>query len=250
MQAMRYVLGNWKMNLGGKAAREYAEQLTAITVPTGLRVGICPPATALSLVAEIVSSQAIEVGAQNVHWAPSGAFTGELSPAFLTDLGISFALTGHSERRHGFGENSALVAKRCAGASAAGLDVVVCIGETKEERERSATLDVLAEQLDPVMRAVEAAHRHRIILAYEPVWAIGTGIVATAEDIAAAHRFIRDFCSDRWAANIPPILYGGSVTAENFREILQVPNVAGGLIGGASLKFDQFMKLISIAGAA
>jgi triosephosphate isomerase len=247
---MRYVLGNWKMNLGGKAARDYAEQLTAVSIPSGVRVGICPPATAIAVVSEMVRSSSIEVGAQNVHWAPSGAFTGEIAPTFLTELGVKFALAGHSERRHGLGESSALVAKRCAGACAAGLDVVACIGETKEERERFATLDVLAEQLTPIITAVEEGHRSRILLAYEPVWAIGTGVVATANDIAEAHRFIRDFCADRWGTNVPPILYGGSVTAENFEEILRVPNVAGGLIGGASLKLDQFTKLVAIAGAA
>jgi triosephosphate isomerase len=184
-----------------------------------------------------------------VHWAKTGAFTGETSPLFLKELNITFSLVGHSERRTYFGETSETVAMRAEAGLAEGLTVIVCVGETEGERSGGSTEKVLEEQLQPILARLSASHAPRVVIAYEPVWAIGTGKVASLEDIATTHRFIQQ----RWNAqgyDCPPtILYGGSVNPQNFADILALKEVDGALVGGASIKLDQWLELIRIAEA-
>ncbi len=250
MAERHLLIGNWKMNLGPTQAREFASTLAhRIPALTRTDVWVCPPTISLSAVCDELRRSSISVGAQNVHWAKSGAYTGETSPDFLKDIGITFSLLGHSERRTYFGETSETVAMRTESALAEGITAVVCIGETEQERMAGATQKVLQEQLEPVFKRIEATTALRLVLAYEPVWAIGTGKVASLEDIAATHQFIRGLWTNRGYQCQPTILYGGSVNPQNFREILGIKEVDGALVGGASIKLDQWLDLIAIAEA-
>jgi len=237
------------MNLGPDAAGAFADQLRASCVPTnGTEAWVTPSTVALSAVTERLNGSNIRVGAQNVHWAQSGAFTGETSPAFLKELGCTFALVGHSERRHGFCESCDLVARRAEGALKAGLTAVVCVGETKHDRDSSRTEAILTEQLTPVCAILEKEGFSNVVVAYEPVWAIGTGIVATVDEISIAHTFIENFIRSNGKGASPRILYGGSVTPSDFGGIIALKTRVGALVCGASLKVDQFCELVRIAG--
>jgi triosephosphate isomerase len=189
----------------------------------------------------------IKVGTQNVHWESSGAFTGESSAAFAKDLGLSFSLVGHSERRTLFGETSDKVALRMKAAISHNLTPIVCIGETESERSSGRTEAVLQAQLEPIFAQLTLETASLVILAYEPVWAIGTGKVATESEIQATHAYIRQL----WSTHLPncpcTIVYGGSVSPANFSGIVALPGVDGALVGGASIKLDQWLELISIA---
>ncbi len=236
------------MNLGPKEARPFARELKAKACATSRTdVWVTPPTASLEAVASELSGTPIAVGAQNVHWANAGAFTGETSPLFLADLGVKFSLVGHSERRTLFGETSEQVAQRTKNALSAGLTAVVCIGETEAERTSQQTEAVLLEQLTPVLDVVDANSAVRVIVAYEPVWAIGTGKVASLQEIQDAHRFIISTWNSRKLSRPAVVLYGGSVNPGNFSEILRLPEVDGALVGGASIKIDQWLSLISIA---
>ena len=236
------------MNLGPKEARPFARELKAKACATSRTdVWVTPPTASLEAVASELSGTPIAVGAQNVHWANAGAFTGETSPLFLADLGVKFSLVGHSERRTLFGETSEQVAQRTKNALSAGLTAVVCIGETEAERTSQQTEAVLLEQLTPVLDVVDANSAVRVIVAYEPVWAIGTGKVASLQEIQDAHRFIISTWNSRKLSCPAVVLYGGSVNPGNFAEILRLPEVDGALVGGASIKIDQWLSLISIA---
>lgn len=191
----------------------------------------------------------IKVGSQNVHWATSGAFTGETSPLFLQEMGASFSLVGHSERRTYFGETSERVAERMGAALAANIVAVVCIGETESERVSGRTEQVLQDQLAPVFEQLAKGARNDIVLAYEPVWAIGTGRVASIDEIATTHQFIHSLWQGNGFPDQATILYGGSVNPQNFADILALPEVNGALVGGASIKLDQWLRLIEIAEA-
>lgn len=242
------VVGNWKMNLGPTAAATFASQLREKCRPTEkAQAWIAPPFVSLYTVAQQLSGSYLRIGAQNVHWAESGAFTGEISPAFLKELSCTFAIVGHSERRHGLGETCELVAKRTRGAVDAGLTAIVCVGETKHERDHARTEQILSEQLEPVCVLMNGSSLEKIVLAYEPVWAIGTGVVATLEEITRSHSFIREYIRSETSQKCPPILYGGSVTPANFKEIIDLDTVDGALVGGASLKVDLFSELVAIA---
>ena len=236
------------MNLGPTQARAYAKQLKDSITPLGKTdVWVAPATISTAAVAEELKGTALHVGAQNVHWAESGAFTGETSPLFLKELGATFTLTGHSERRQFFGETSETTAQRTQAALKAGLEVIVCIGETESERTGGKTERVLEEQLQPVLSSLTAESARQVVLAYEPVWAIGTGKVASIKDIQETHQHIQKV----WAShNLPGsavILYGGSVNPTNFAEILALTEVHGALVGGASIKLEQWLELIAIA---
>jgi triosephosphate isomerase len=244
------LIGNWKMNLGPREASEFARRLLQQlpkSSPSEIRIWIAPPTISADAVSKELSGSPIRIGLQNVHWGVSGAFTGETSPAFAKDLGITFTLVGHSERRTLFGESSEQTALRMGAAIKEGLIPVVCIGESAEERERGETELVIGRQLEPVFNLLNDATGIEVILAYEPVWAIGTGKVATSDEIASTHAFIRRLWSDKATSTPCEILYGGSVNADNLDKILKIPGVDGALVGGASIKLDQWAKMITIA---
>jgi triosephosphate isomerase len=225
------IAGNWKMFKGPREAQEFFDGFDA---PSGVETVFCPPF--VSLAAAIESGRTIY--AQNVHWEPSGAYTGEVSPEMLRELGVEGALVGHSERRQLFGETDEMVARRARAALEAGLGVIACVGETLEQRESGDTELVLKIQVEAI--AFAAGDHERLVIAYEPVWAIGTGRTATPELAEEAHRFIKDLL-DR------PVLYGGSVKPENAAELLSQPSIDGALVGGASLEPDSFSAICRAA---
>jgi triosephosphate isomerase (TIM) len=241
------IAGNWKMyktiSAGVALAREIAEGLR----PQGPEVVVFPPATAVHAVAQAMKGTAVKVGAQNMHFAREGAFTGEVSPLMLKDAGCTHVLLGHSERRHVFGEDDELVAKKTRAAVDGGLIAVVCVGETLPERESGRTLEVVERQLERALRQLSADEVGRLAVAYEPVWAIGTGQVATPEQAQEVHAFIRKRIAhthgDPVAAAVR-ILYGGSVKPDNIAGLMALGDVDGVLVGGASLAADSFLKIV------
>jgi triosephosphate isomerase len=225
------IAGNWKMFKGPADTRAF---LAAFVPPEGVDVIVCPPFASLAAAVESGRS----VYAQNVHWEPSGAYTGEVSPQMLLELGVGGALVGHSERRQLFGESDEMVARRARSALDAGLGVIACVGETIEQRESGDTELVLKIQVEAI--AFAAGDHPGLVLAYEPVWAIGTGLTATPEQVREAHAFIKDLL-DR------PVLYGGSVKPDNAQELLAQPGIDGALVGGASLDPDSFAAICRVA---
>ena len=221
------VAGNWKMF---KGPAETARFLDELEVPAGVEAVLCPPFTSLAE----ATGRGIAVFAQNVHWAAEGAFTGETSAGMLLELGVEGALVGHSERRQLFGETDETVRLRCEHALAAGLRVIACVGETETERDAGRTAEVLTRQ-------VAAIPRHeKLVIAYEPVWAIGTGKTATPEIAEEAHALIKRLHQTQ-------VLYGGSVKPENAAELLAQPSIDGALVGGASLEPDSFAAICRAA---
>ena len=225
------IAGNWKMFKGPREAEAFLDGFDA---PPGVDVVLCPPF--VSLAAAVGSGRTIY--AQNVHWEASGAYTGEVSPTMLLELGVQGALVGHSERRQLFGDTDEMVARRTRAALDAGLAVIACVGETLEQRESGDTELVLKIQVEAI--AFAAGAHESLVIAYEPVWAIGTGRTATPEMAEEAHGFIRGLL-DR------PVLYGGSVKPENAAELLSLPSVDGALVGGASLEPDSFAAICRAA---
>lgn len=245
-------LANWKMNKLLGEAKAFAEQFVTdfSPHPSGTAdVGIAPPLTSLALLSEAFGNQeGISLGAQNVHWLESGAHTGEVSAEMLKELGASFALCGHSERRQFYGESSQNVARRAKAAIEAGLQAVVCIGETREDFESGLTADVVHQMLESSTSSLTPEHLSSLVIAYEPVWAIGTGLAATPEIAEKVHdqireELIKEFGSE--AASVP-ILYGGSIKPDNIAELISRDNINGGLIGGGSLKPEDFAQIIKI----
>jgi triosephosphate isomerase len=224
------VAGNWKM-FAGPDPHALAQRLEGVA---GVDTIVCPPYTELAACVEA----GLTTYAQNVHWAGEGAYTGEISPPLLLALGVRGSLVGHSERRHHFGESDEGVARRARGALAAGLEVIACVGETQEERDEGDTETVLRIQVDAIRDACGA--HERLVIAYEPVWAIGTGRTATPETAQEAHALIK-------AQLDRPVLYGGSVKPENAAELLEQPDVDGALVGGASLDVDSFASICEAA---
>ena len=248
------VAGNWKMNKNAVEGRELVEALKPLVADiTDAEIVVCPPFTTLSAAVEAARGSNIRVGAQNIHWAPNGAFTGEISADMLKCAGVEYVIIGHSERRQYFGETDATVNQRLKAALAAGLKPIVCIGESLDEREGGRTEAVLSTQLEGGLAGIDAAAMAGIVLAYEPVWAIGTGKTATPEMAEETHAFIRSKLAALFGADTAAkvrIQYGGSMKPENARELVARPDIDGGLIGGAALKADSFAKLIreAIAG--
>ena len=225
------IAGNWKMYKTATETAEFCRELRdALGEVEGGDVAVCPPFTGLAPAVQALADTEIAVAAQNVHWEPEGAYTGEISAPMLVDLGVYGAIVGHSERRQYFGETDEVVGRRAAAALNAGLSVIACVGELEEERERGETEDVLGRQL-----ATIEAHDN-LVVAYEPVWAIGTGKTATPELAQEAHAFVKSLLD-------VPVLYGGSVKPENAAELLGQPDVDGALVGGASLEVDSFVAI-------
>jgi triosephosphate isomerase len=210
-------------------------------------VMIAPPYTALTAVKSVLAGSGVILGAQNVHWEGKGAFTGEISATMLKDVGCTMAIVGHSERRHVFGETDSMINRRLSGAMQFGLVPVLCIGETLEQREADQTMDVLEKQVRSGLAGIEVVDGGEIVVAYEPVWAIGTGKTATESQAQEAHGFIRkllaDICEKNIAAGIR-ILYGGSVKPENIDILMQQKDIDGALVGGAALKAESFERII------
>ncbi|HET6579266.1 MAG TPA: triose-phosphate isomerase [Gemmatimonadales bacterium] len=239
---------NWKMNHGPAAARAFIERFLGLTSPVADRaLWFFPPAVSLAAVGDAVRSRPdIVIGAQNVHWEPRGACTGELSVAMIRETGAAAVLVGHSERRHLFGETDEQVARKTTAALKGGLMPLVCLGETLAEREGGRTEAVILRQLAPVLERVSADDWARLVIAYEPVWAIGTGRTATPDDAAQVHELIRFTIRRRGIPDRVRILYGGSVTTGNVLALLARPEVDGVLVGGASLDADGWAELVGL----
>ena len=215
-----------------------------------VEVVVCPPFTALASVAQLLKGSSIGLGAQDLYWEAQGAYTGEVSPAMLADAGCRYVIIGHSERRTSFGETDETVRKKLAAALKQGLTPIACIGETLAEREANRTVDVLTRQLEGGLKGLSEADARRLVIAYEPVWAIGTGRNATPEQAQDAHRFIRQHLAKRFGAATAEalrILYGGSVNAGNAASLLHQADVDGALVGGASLKAESFAAIVKAA---
>jgi triosephosphate isomerase (TIM) len=227
------IAGNWKMFKGPGETAEFCRELRERSFE-GVDVVVCPPYVSLSVAVQLLAGTEIGVAAQNVHWERNGAFTGEISAAMLNELGVYGAIVGHSERRQYFGETDETAAKRARAALDQGLFVIACVGETEEERERGETEDVLHRQVS----AFEPDEH--LVIAYEPVWAIGTGKTATPDLAQDAHAFVKTLID-------APVLYGGSVKPENASELLAQSDVDGALVGGASLDLDSFTAICQAA---
>ena len=242
------IAGNWKMNGTGPALDEALALAAALKdEPAAARVALCPPATLIERLARAVEGSAVEVGGQDCHAQASGAFTGDVSAAMLADAGAGLVILGHSERRALHGETDAEVAAKVEAALAAGLEPIICIGETLEQREAGEAVAVVQAQVAGSLP--KSLNGKEFAVAYEPVWAIGTGLTPTLEQIEEVHRAVRAAMVDRLgeAARAAPILYGGSVKPSNATEILGTPEVGGALVGGASLKAGDFLGIIRAA---
>ncbi len=247
------VAGNWKMNGSNAANAELVAGIVAgVPSGSGFSLLVCPPFPYLAAVAAQAEGSPVKVGAQNVSEHEKGAFTGEVAPSMLREAGCDYVIVGHSERRALYGETSAQVAAKFVAAQAAGLVPILCVGETLGEREAGTTEAVVDEQLDAVIDAAGIGAFARAVIAYEPVWAIGTGVTATPEQAQDVHRHIRARLSaldEKIAAGVQ-ILYGGSMKGDNAPGLLAQPDIDGGLIGGASLKAADFLAIASAAAQA
>lgn len=242
---MPLIAGNWKMHMGPASAHAFFAGLDVKGVPMDRELLVFPPALSLAgVVADPARDPRVNVGVQNIHWEDQGAFTGEVSAPMAVEAGATFALIGHSERRHVFGETDEEVALKASAARRHGLVPVVCVGETLDQRRADQVEDVILRQLDAVLPAF--AEEGRVVVAYEPVWAIGTGETATPADASAAHATLRsrlvEVLGAARAADVP-LLYGGSVKPDNATELLASPEVDGVLVGGASLDADSFVRI-------
>ncbi|MFZ5632830.1 MAG: triose-phosphate isomerase [Bacillota bacterium] len=244
------IAGNWKMYKTIGEAVEFTGAIKAAALPEGCRVVLCPPFTALSAVAGALRGSRVELGAQNMYPEDEGPFTGEVSPLMLRDAGCRYVILGHSERRQFFGETDRGVNLKIKAALAHQLTPILCVGEVLEEREAGRTERVVAEQLAGSLDGFTAGQAEKLIIAYEPVWAIGTGRTASAGDAQQVNRFIRDFLEDRFGrdcARKVRILYGGSVRPDNAAGLMGQPDIDGALVGGASLDIKSFTGIIHAA---
>ncbi len=240
------IAGNWKMHTSLTEARQLATAIaTACRDIDDRDVMLAPPYTALTTVAEVLADSPVLLAAQNVAWEEKGAFTGEISPVMLREIGCELVIIGHSERRHIFHEDNAMINRRLAGALRFGLTPVLCVGETLEEREQGRTMAVLEEQIRTGLADIPAGSS--LVIAYEPVWAIGTGKTASTAQAQEAHGFIRNLLADmygRQTADTIRILYGGSVKPDNVDDLMAQDDIDGALVGGAALQADSFIRII------
>jgi triosephosphate isomerase len=247
------IAGNWKMYKTIKEAIELSNGIKRELFKLdsqGIDIVLCPPFTALSEVAEVIAESDIALGAQNLYWKDEGAFTGEVSPKMLKETGCAFVIIGHSERRQFFGETNETVNKKIKAALASELTPIVCVGETLKEREAKETFDVLEDHVHNGLDGLNKEDLLKIVIAYEPVWAIGTGKTATPEQAQEVHRYIRDLLGrlyDKETALQIRIQYGGSVKPENISALMQQPDIDGALVGGASLQVASFAEIVKKA---
>jgi len=243
------IAGNWKMFKKSGEARSLIDSLIPLVRGTsGVEIVVAPVFTVLAGVRSALSSSNIHLAAQDCFWEEEGAFTGEISPGMLLDAGCSHVIIGHSERRQYFGETDATVNRKIKAAKTAGLTVLFCIGETLEQRESRQTFAVIERQVVEGLAGIDSGQMARIVIAYEPVWAIGTGKTATDDQAQEVHSFIRTLLNrlyDRSTADATRILYGGSVKPENIKGLMQQPDIDGALVGGASLKPESFAAIVN-----
>ena len=255
MERKKVIAGNWKMNMTASEGAQLIADIRsncdgACGCACAPEVMVFPPFTSIAAVQETAKGTPLVVGAQNVHWAENGAFTGEISAKMLVEMGVTHVIIGHSERRQYFGETDETVNKRVKAALAAGLKVVLCVGETLEEREKGVTEAIIEKQVRWDLDGVTMDQLDNVILAYEPVWAIGTGKTATNEQAQEVHAFIRALIGKAFCpvcAGKLRILYGGSMKPANAAGLLAQPDIDGGLIGGAALKAADFLALVKAA---
>ena len=251
MARRKVIAGNWKMNMTPSPAKAFIEELyPMVKGKHGCDIVVCVPAIDIPAVVKATAGTCIKVGAENVHFAKSGAYTGEISADMLVDAGVKYVVIGHSERRQYFAETDETVNARTKAALEAGLKAIVCVGEMLTEREQGITEEVVAKQTKLALLDVDAEQMKNVIIAYEPVWAIGTGKTATAEQADEVCGFIRSVIAKKYGkavANATIIQYGGSMNAKNAAELLAMPNIDGGLIGGASLKAPDFTVIVDAA---
>ena len=244
------IAGNWKMNKTRPEAKELVEAIKPLVAGAGCEVVACVPFTNLETVLEAVKGSNVKVGAENCHFEKSGAFTGEISADMLAEMGVEYVIIGHSERRQYFGETDETVNKRTKAALAAGLKPIICVGESLDQREQGVTEELVRMQVKIALGGVSAEELKNVVIAYEPIWAIGTGRTATADqaqEVCAAIRKVVGELYGEDAAKGLTVQYGGSMNAGNAAELLSKPDVDGGLIGGASLKADQFAIIVAAA---
>jgi triosephosphate isomerase (TIM) len=243
------IVGNWKMHKTTAEAVALVNALrAAVAQVQDVDIGVAPPYTALMAVTEALRGSTIFVAAQNMHWEPQGAFTGEISAAMLTDVGCARVIIGHSERRQYFAETNATVNKKLRAALNAQLDPLFCIGETLDQREGNTTFSVLEQQVRQGLAEIPAEGMSRVVMAYEPIWAIGTGRTATPDQAQEVHAFIRSLLGELYGkalADAVRIQYGGSVNAGNIHTLMSQPDVDGALVGGASLEASSFAQIVS-----
>lgn len=244
------IAGNWKMNKTISEAEVLAKELKMqFKDTTDIEIVLCPPFTALSSISQIIDETNIELGAQNMYYEPEGAFTGEISPLMLKDLGVKFVIIGHSERRQYFGETNETVNKKVKAAFKYGLVPIMCVGENLSEREENMTFEVLNGQIENGLKELYDVDLTKLIIAYEPVWAIGTGRTATPEVAQEAQRFIRRKLAEIFSKDIADnirIQYGGSVKPQHAKDLLSEPDIDGALVGGASLDARDFAEIVNM----
>ena len=243
------IAGNWKMNKTAKEAEELINELKPLVAKAKCEVVVCVPYTDLCVVSKAIEGTKIKLGAQNVSWADKGAFTAEISADMLADYGVEYVIIGHSERRQYFGETDESVNKRTKQAIAKGLKPIVCVGETLVEREKNRTKRVLKKQIIEGLEGIEDFSN--VVIAYEPVWAIGTGKTATKEDANQTIGYIRRIIGNTFGKEVSKnirIQYGGSMNPSNVKDLMSMRNIDGGLIGGASLKAEDFAKVVNYKG--
>jgi triosephosphate isomerase len=241
------IAGNWKMyKTTGESGAFVKELLPLVAGVTGVEIVLAPPFPSLGVVASLSAGTNVGVASQNVHFAPEGAYTGEVSPAMVKDTGARYAIIGHSERRQYFAETDDSVNRKVKAALASGLVPIVCVGETLAEREAGKTFEVTERQLRAGLDGIAAAESGKVVVAYEPVWAIGTGKTATPGQAQEVHAFLRGILKELWGSGgeAVRILYGGSVKPENIAELMAQGDIDGALVGGASLKADAFARIV------
>lgn len=243
------IAGNWKMNKTVTETAALIEDLKPLVADADCEVVVCPPFTSLQTACDAACGSNIKVGAQNVHFAESGAYTGEISAGMLLQLGVSYVIIGHSERREYFGETDDMVNQRLTAALSAGLIAILCVGETEAQREQGITNECIRTQLKIDLAQIQPEFMNNVIIAYEPVWAIGTGKTATAMQAEEVCKMIRETIGELYGSKIAEntiIQYGGSMKPNNAKELLAQPDIDGGLIGGASLKTADFSDIIAV----
>lgn len=241
------IAGNWKMNMTPAEAERLVAELIPLVKDAKCEVVVCPPYVDLALVGKLLVGTNIKLGAQNIHWAPKGAFTGEISADMLLAMGVTHAIVGHSERRQYFGETDETVNKRAKAALDANITPIICVGETLEQRESGVTDTIVSKQTIAALAAFTAEEVVCSVIAYEPIWAIGTGKTATSDDANTTIKVIRDAIAGVYGQKVADevrIQYGGSMNAKNATELMAMPEIDGGLIGGASLKSEDFSKVV------
>ena len=244
----KVIAGNWKMNMLPNEAIDYINEFAPLVKDTNNEVILCVPYTDLFYALLNVQETNIKIGAQNMHYEEKGAYTGEISPKMLKSIGVEYVIIGHSERRQYYNETDETVNKKIKAAFENGLKPIVCVGETLEEREAGKTIEIITNQTQKALEGLTNEQVESIIIAYEPIWAIGTGKTATSEDAENSIKAIRDKISQIYGQNVSKrviIQYGGSVKSSNAKELFEMPDIDGGLVGGASLKPEEFAKIVN-----